>query len=185
MSFILSQLMGFFALGIVSIGYFLKDRKKFLITQISVNFFYALAFLFSATYVGATIMFISSARCLYLLICEAKNFKHTFLFLNVFPVLYLIALVIFFVSWIDIFPAIACIIFTYGFKFKRVEFGRIFFIFACLILVAYNILSTTYISAVSDFLEALVIFFSIIKFAHDNKKQNENPDLVLIKKISK
>ena len=173
MDFYFAQAMGLIALIVVSIGYFLKDLSKFLVTQAIVNFFYAIAFLIVQTYVGATIFFISFARCLYLVIAEKKEFKYTNHCLFVFILLYIVATIVFWSGWIDIFPLVACSIFTFGFAIKQLEFGRIIFIIANLILMAYNIISQTYISAISSIVEAVVVFLSIFKLRHDEKMKRK------------
>ena len=44
MEFVWAQVLGFIALILICIGYFLKEKSKFLIIQIVSNFFYAAAF---------------------------------------------------------------------------------------------------------------------------------------------
>ena len=74
--FILAQILGLFALIVACIGYFLKDKKKFLITQIIVFFFYALSFLTLKAYVAGVTTLIGIIRCAYIYWCEHKNFKY-------------------------------------------------------------------------------------------------------------
>ena len=163
MGFLFAQIFGAFALVFVSISYFLRDRYKFLLVQICVNFCYSAAFFIAGTYVGAAMMLTASFRYLYLFIFEKKSFKYTNYFLSVFIVIYIVLTIVFWVNWLDIMPLIASILFTVVFAIKNIAIGRPFFIVSCLLYVVYNIFAMTYISAASNLLEAIVVFCSIIK----------------------
>ena len=89
MDFILAQILGLCALIVVCIGYFLKDKPKFLISQVVGNFFYASAFFVVDAYVGGTLVMVSLVRCIYLYYAEKYNFKYTKQLLPIFIVLFI------------------------------------------------------------------------------------------------
>lgn len=168
MSFIFAQILGIIALIILSIGYFLKNRSRFLFVQIIANLFYALAFLVLKAYVAGIITLVSLIRCLYLYIADKKNFKHTLLFLPIFICLYILITGIFWKNNYDIIPLITAVIFTFAFSIKNLQLSKYILIVPNLMLVVYNILTTTYASALLDFVEVAVIVVAIVKYHLNN-----------------
>lgn len=168
MNFIIAQILGAIALALVCVGYFLKNKSHFIIFQIISNFFYAAAFFVVQTYVGAILVLISLFRCIYLYFAEKKCFKYTFHFLPIFIILYITFTIIFWNNIFDLMPLAASILFTIGLAIKNTQTMRFVLIIPNALLVVYNILSTTYTSALLDFIEVIVIVAAIIKF---HKKQ--------------
>jgi len=171
MEFVLAQVLGVIALIILSIGYFVKDRFKFLLIQVIANFFYASAFVVIGTYVAGVITFISLARCLYLFLAEKYSFKYTYYFLPVFIVGYILSTIFLWNSWLDIIPLITSITFTFAFTIKNLQLCRYILIIPNTLLIVYNILATTYASALLDLIEVIVIVVAIIKYYVDKKKE--------------
>ncbi len=170
MNFILAQILGGIALILVCIGYFLKTKSAFMIIQTIANFFYASAFFVVGAYVGAGLVMISLFRCVYLYVVEKKSFKYTLHFLPIFIVLYIITTIIFWNNPFDFMPLITSTLFTIGFTIKNLQNMRYILIIPNAILVAYNIFTTTYTSALLDLIEIIVIVVAIIKFNIDNKR---------------
>ncbi|MBR1987810.1 MAG: YgjV family protein [Clostridia bacterium] len=163
MRFILAQIFGIIALVLVCIGYFTKTKPTFLIIQTIANFFYASAFYVVEAYVGAFIVVISIFRCMYLYFAEKHSFKYKIHLLPIFVVLYTIITIIFWQNPYDFMPLITTIMFTFGFTIKNMKKMLYFLIIPNVILVVYNILTTTYASALLDLIEAIVIVVAIIK----------------------
>ena len=67
-------------------------------------------------------------------------------------------------------PLIASILFTIGYTIKNLQTMRYFLIIPNAVLVIYNILTTTYTSALLDFIEIIVIVVAIVKFYMDSKR---------------
>ena len=170
MDFILAQIFGGIALILVCIGYFLKTKSPFMVMQIISNIFYASAFFVVGAYVGAGIVLISTFRCLYLYFAEKKNFKYTLHFLPVFIVLYIVTTILFWGGVYDFMPLVTSTMFTLAFTIKDLQKMRWVLIIPNSLLIVYNILKTTYMSAVLDFVEVVVIIIAIIKFSSDNKE---------------
>jgi len=164
MDFILAQVFGGIALILVSIGYFLKSKFKFLIIQVIANFFYASAFFVVGAYTGALIVTISIFRCLYIFFAEKHSFKYLYHFLSIFIALYIISTILLWSTPLDLMPLFTSIMFTIGYTIKNLQVMRYMLILPNAILVIYNILSTTYVSAILDALEVVVIIVAIIKF---------------------
>ena len=182
MEFILAQVFGGIALAIVCVGYFLKSKGSFMITQVVANVFYSLAFFVVGEFVGGSLVCVSIARCVYIYIAEKVNFKYMLHFLPIFIASYIALTVIFWGNAFDIMPLIASTIFTIGYVLKDLQKMRILLIFPNAILVAYNILTTTYVSALLDFIEVIVIVVAILKF-HFEAKKIENRGQVDIRKV--
>ena len=149
MEFILAQIFGTIALILVSIGYFFKSKSEFLLAQTLANVFYACAFFVSKAYVGAIIVVISIFRCIYLHLAEKYNFKYKVHFLPIFIILYSITTILFWNSPYDLMPLISSSMFTIGYSITNLQRMRAILIIPNVILVAYNILLTTYASALS------------------------------------
>ena len=170
LEFILAQILGGIALILVCIGYFLKTKSAFMIIQTIANFFYASAFFVVGAYVGAGLVMISLFRCIYLYIAEKKSFKYTLHFLPIFIVLYIVTTIIFWNNPFDFMPLIASTLFTIGFTIKNLQTMRYVLIIPNAVLVIYNILTTTYTSAMLDFIEIIVIIVAIMKFYRDSRR---------------
>ena len=164
MGFILAQVFGIIALILVAIGYFMKSKSAFLIYQVVADFFYALAYIVVDAWTAGIITMISLVRCIFLYFAEKKNLKHTTEFLFIFVFFYILISVIFWAGPLDLMPLATCIMFTFGYEIKNMQVMRYFLIIPNVILVIYNILTTTYASALLDFMDIAVIVASIIKF---------------------
>lgn len=173
LEFILAQVLGSIALMLACISYFVKTKSKFIIIQTIANFFYASAFFVVKAYVGAGLVAISIFRCIYLYYAEKKSFKYTVHFLPIFIALYIATTIVFWGSPYDFMPLITSTLFTIGFAIKDLQTMRYIFIIPNVILVVYNILTTTYASALLDFIEAIVIVVAIIKY-RKSSKNDEN-----------
>ena len=169
MEFIISQILGFIALILVCIGYFLKKKTSFLIIQIIANIFYAAAFLVQDAYIGGFITLVSTARCFYLLICEITNFKKTIYFLPIFIVVYIVLTVVYYASLSELIPAVTATMFTVAFYIKDLQTTRYVCILPNLLLIFYNILCLTFTSALLDSIEVVVLIVAIIKFYKESK----------------
>lgn len=170
MDFILAQILGGIALILVCVGYFFKKKSHFLIIQTVANFFYAGAFYVVGAYVGAGLVVVSILRCIYLYFAEKKSFKYTLHFLPIFIVCYISITVIFWDSPWDFLPLITSTLFTIGFVIKNLQTMRYVLLIPNAILVLYNILKTTYTSAILDFIEFIVIMVVIVKHILKNRR---------------
>ena len=74
-------------------------------------------------------------------------------------------------------PLVTSTMFTIGFAFKDLQKMRYFLLIPNAILVVYNILVSTYTSALLDLLEVIVIIVAIIRFYCLNKKQTSNNEV--------
>ena len=171
-NFILAQVFGFVALILVCIGYFLKSKTSFLMLTVFANLFYALAFFVVGAYVGGALTFISIGRCLYLYFAEKKNYKYTYQFLSIFIVFYVVSTIIFWAIPLDLIALLSSTLFTIGYAIKNMQTMRYILLIPNSLLVVYNILATTYTSAILDFLEIIVIIVAIIKFSKHKKETN-------------
>ena len=170
MDFIISQILGFIALIIICIGYFVKKKSIFLIIQIAGNLFYAGSFLCLKVWTGGIITLISILRCIYFFICEKYNFKYTLHFIPIFFVAYITACILTWQSWLDIIPLCTSIMFTIALYIKNLGLMRYVLLVPNRLLCVYCILNQTYTSAILDFIEVIVIVIAICKFHFSNKK---------------
>lgn len=176
MEFILAQAFGGIALVIVCVGYFLRSKAKFMITQVLSDVFYSLAFFVVGEFVGGSIVCVSILRCIYIYIAESKNFKYMHHFLPIFIAAYVVLTAVFWENAFDLMPLFSSILFTIGYVMKNLQAMRCLLIVPNVVLVVYNILTTTYVSAVLDFVEVVVIVTAILKFYFEEKRQKKNLD---------
>ncbi|MBP3431384.1 MAG: YgjV family protein [Clostridia bacterium] len=100
-------------------------------------------------------------------------------FLPIFFACYITVAVVFWKSWLDIIPLLTSLMFTCAFCVKNLQTMRWIVIVPNLLLVFYNILCRTYVSAVLGFIEVVVIVVAIMKFykaskSLQNKIENTN-----------
>lgn len=176
MEFWLAQIFGGVALILVCISYFLKSKPKFLIFQAVADIFYAGAFFVVDANVGAAITVISIFRCIYIYFADKNHFKHTLSILPIFIILYLIATIVFWQGPLDIIPLITGSLFTLAFTIKNLQVMRYVLILPNILIIIYNSLSTTYISAVLDSIEVFVLLIAIIQYHKNNNKNNIKKD---------
>lgn len=170
MEFILAQIFGAISLILICIGYFLKKKSQFLIIQIVANIFYAGAFVVVGAFVGAGLTMISTLRCVYIYVAEKKEFKYKLHLLPIFVVTYIVTTIIFWQSPYDLMPLLTSTMFTIGFAFKDLQKMRYFLLMPNIILVVYNVLVSTYTSALLDALEVVIIIVAIIRYHYMSKK---------------
>ncbi len=176
MEFILAQVFGGIALVIVCVSYFLKSKGSFLVSQIISDVFYSLAFFVVGEFVGGSIVCVSILRCIYIYFAENKNFKYMHHLLPIFIAAYVVLTAVFWENAFDLMPLFSSILFTIGYVMKNLQAMRCLLIVPNVVLVVYNILSTTYVSAALDFVEVVVIICAILKFYFEEKKQKKNLD---------
>ena len=168
---ILAQCFGAVALILVCISYFAKNKKKFHLLQIGGDLFYGLAFFVVNSYVAGAITMISAIRCVYLYFAEKHDYKYKNQWLLVFIICYIVMTIIFWQGWVDLIPLFTSIMFTIAYACKNLQTLRYLSILPNIVLVGFNIYSQTYVSAVLDLTETLIIVVAIIKHTKDREIQ--------------
>lgn len=178
-NFLISQILGFIALIICAIGYFVKSKPKFLIMQTIANVFYAMSFLWLGVLSAGIITIISTFRCVFIFYSEKFNFKHTIYYLTIFIVLYIITTIFTWESALDIIPVISGTIFTYAYYIKNLKLMRYLLLIPNTILSIFSFCSQTFTNAMLDGLEVIVIIVSIINNEiQDKKNKKQNIEVV-------
>jgi len=170
MNFVISQVLGIIALILVSVGYFFKNKKKFLVIQAFANFFCAMAFMVVGAKAAGIVTLISIIRCVYVYFCEKHKFRYTYHFLPVFVLVYGITTVLFWSTPYDYMPFITSSLITICFAIKNLQVMRYLLITPNILIVIYNILVMTYTSAIIGIIENIVIIVAIFKYRFENKK---------------
>lgn len=171
MEFILAQIFGGVALILVCISYFFKRKTKFLVFQIFADAFYAAAFFVVGANVAACVTTLSIIRNIVLYFQEKSSYKHVYFILSIFIALYITIAVIFWKSPLDIMPLTTSILFATCYTIKDLQKMRYFLLIPNTIVLIYNILSTTYTSAILDFIEVIVIIIAIVNYNKKIKKE--------------
>ena len=126
MEYILSQVFGFVALILICISYFVRKKTHFLAMQIVADIFYAASYMMLGVLSAGTITIISTFRCVFLYLCEAKNWNYKIAFYTMlFSICgYIACGVIFWTSWIDLIPIITGTLFTIAYYVKDLTVVR-------------------------------------------------------------
>jgi len=160
---ILAQVFGFVALVLICFSYFCKNKSIFNILQTFADIFYGGAYFFVNSYVAGFITLVSALRCAYLFFAEKYDFKYTYHFISIFILGYIAMTIAFWQSWTDIIPLITSILFTIAYAIKDLQKLRYVSLIPNIILVGFNIFSFTFVSALLDFIEVLIIITAIVK----------------------
>ena len=171
---VMAQLFGVVALVLICLSYFCKTKSIFHILQTCADAFYGCAYFFVNSYVAGFITLVSAMRCAYLFFAEKYNFKYTYHFLSVFILGYVVMTIVFWKSWTDIIPLCTSILFTIAYAVKDLQKLRYLSLIPNIILIGFNIYSFTFVSAILDLMEVIIIVIAIIKF----KKSGGNKVLV-------
>ncbi|MDD4110417.1 MAG: YgjV family protein [Clostridia bacterium] len=164
-NYIISQVIGFIALILVMLSYFVGTKKKQITITIISNLFIAISFGFLGTYTACIGMLIATVRTIIFFIYELK--------LKVVPewMMGLIFLVLVFNSAIfmpfpimDFLPMISLMLYTLGLRIKKLIYMRIFFILPPAIFFIYDIYVFAYTDALLKILELTAIAFSVSRF---------------------
>lgn len=168
--FVLSQILGFVALIIACVSYFVKNKGVFLVVQMVANVFYALSFFTLNHLVAGVVTLVSTIRCVYIYFAEKHNLKYSQYYLSIFFVLYVVVGLVFWTGWLDIIPMFTAVMFTIAFYVKDLQLTRYLVLIPNFVLVIYNIICKTYSNAMLDFIEFVVVIVAIVKFYKQNKK---------------
>lgn len=171
MNYIISQVLGFISLILICASYFFKDKNKFLILEIVANVFYASALLVLSAWSGGIVVCISTVRCIFLLLCNKFNYKHTVKFLPIFFTAYLVTGIVFWTAWYDILPIFIGSLFTVGFYIKNNITMRIVLIIPNTLSIIYDYIVNAHSNALLNVIEVTVIIISLFKFIYLYKKE--------------
>lgn len=171
MNYVISQILGYISLVLICASYFFKDKNKFLILEIVANVFYGSALLVLSAWSGGIVVCISTVRCIFLLICNKKNYKHTVKFLPIFFTAYLITGIVFWTAWYDILPIFIGSLFTIGFYIKNNILMRLVLIIPNTLSIIYDSIVQAHSNAILNVIEVSVIIVSLFKFIYLHYKE--------------
>lgn len=163
--FIIAQILGMLALILVCFSYAFNDKKKFLAYQILSNLFYASSFLVLSVLVGGVNTIISIARVSTLYIIERKDKRPPLELYVLFSLLYLLSGNLFYQSPLDIMAIVAYEMFNMAMFIRDIEVTRFMMVLPNIIIVIYNIFSSTFTNALLDFVEITVLVCMIVRFS--------------------
>ena len=177
-NFILTQILGGFALILVCFSYFVKNKKYFLLIQVFANIFYAGAFLFQNLFVAGfnTIVSIVRTAVFYLYFKSDKNNIPIYVPL-IFTGIYILNFIVFYTSMLDITALFTSIVFTFALYIKNMQTTRCVSLLPNIVLCVYNFVNKCYSSSVLDLIESVVIIVSIIYYHIKSKKVTESTSI--------
>jgi hypothetical protein len=163
-NYIISQVVGLVAIIIIIIGYSVNTKKKQLLLSIFANIFISISFLFLGTYVACIGIIISTIRTIIFFIYELK-FKQvpTWLISIIFLVLIFNSSILMESLW-DLVPMFSLMLFTLGFRIRRLVYMRLFFIIPLIMFFVYDIVIFAYSDALLKIVELVVVGISTTRF---------------------
>lgn len=163
-NYIISQVVGLVALVIIIIGYSVNIKKKQLFLSIIANIFISISFLFLGTYVSCIGIMISTIRTIIFFIYELK-FKQvpTWLISIIFLVLIFNSAILMQSLW-DLVPMFSLMLFTLGFRIRKLVYMRLFFIAPLIMFFVYDIVIFAYSDALLKIFELVTIGITTTRF---------------------
>jgi hypothetical protein len=163
-NYILSQAFGLVAVFFVVLGYFMPTKKKQLATSVIENIFLVLSFLFLGTYLVCIGIVIATIRTLIFLVYEL-NYKQVpdWVISCIFIILTFNG-ALFAKTPFDIVPTAALLMFTLGFRIRRLVYMRIFFIVPVLMMFTYDIFIFAYTDMIIKAFSLSAIIISISRY---------------------
>lgn len=171
--YIISQAIGFIAIVIIVISYLVNTKKKQLFLSIIANVFISISFLFLGTYVACIGIVIATVRTIIFFIYELK-FKQvpTWLISIIFLVLIANSAILMSNAW-DLLPMFALMLFTLGFRIRRLVYMRLFFVIPLIMFLVYDMMIFALTDAILKVLELSIIAITTTRFFVRKAKLNK------------
>ena len=171
--FVLAQISAGVAITFTVISFFSKKQSKLFLFQIISNLFYMTNFILLGAYAGAIMLSIAIIRNITCYIMSIKKIDISVREIIIFESIYLVAGIVSFSYYADIFTIIANMLFTFGILQKN----RITFL-SCQIVassfaVAYNLISLSYVGALLELIAIISGFIAIIAIVKKAKKSDD------------
>ena len=162
-NYIISQACILFAMGLFCISLFTKNKKTIIILSSINASLYALHYLLLGKPVVVLLNIISIARGIFFYFDDKDEIKHNLVSL-VFIILSLI-LVSYntFVTWIDMLPLIAVLLYTFSLWWKNIKFYRYASLVGSICWIIFNIVLGSILGVVS---ECVLVVFEILGIIH-------------------
>ena len=167
--YIISQIFAILAYAILSATFFMKNKVKILVFNITCSIFFFFHYLFLSANVGMVVESIGIIRGLWFYLDEKFNSKHLLNSLIICLLALLIASIFAFSSWIEIFALVAGVIFTYSLWQKNIGFYRWAMLICNILWTIYNILHFSIIAIIGETILTIISIFSIIKYHKKDK----------------
>ena len=171
-NYIISQSLGLCALIVVCVGYFLKTRQQFFITQIMGNCLIAFSYFFLGTFFACIGVGIACVRSLIFYVYEIKNKLVPLWLIGIICILTVINCAVFWSGLLDLLPLISLLIFTFAFRIKDDFTMKLFLLIACFMFAVFNFCAYHYTGLILKTIEIIVIIIALVKIYSNRKKCN-------------
>lgn len=165
--YIISQVIGLGAIVLVLIGYMVNTKKKQLILSILANILIILSFLFLGAYTASLGIVVATIRTIIFFIYELK-FKEVpnWIISSVFLLLIFSTAInnIETINPIDLIPMISLMLFTLGFRIRKLVYMRLFFIIPLIMFLVYDLIIFAYSDVILKVMELVVISITTVRF---------------------
>lgn len=163
-NYIISQALGLVAIAIVISSYFVNIKKKQMTLRIIADVFVSGSFLFLGTYVACIGIIIAIVRTIIFLIYEFK-FKQVPVWL--IGVIFLVLVTnsaVFMTSPLDLLPMFALMLFTLGFRIRRLVYMRLFFVTPLIMFLIYDVMIFAYTDIILKVIELVLTVIITSRF---------------------
>jgi len=170
-NYIISQCIGICALIIVCIGYFLKTRQNFFITQIIGNCLIATSYFFLGTFFTCIGVAIACVRSIIFYVYEKKGKNVPWWLIGIICMVIIINCIIFWSGPLDLLPLTSLMIFTIAFRIKNDLILKSFLLLACFMFTTFTICKYDYSGLILKIFEINVIIIAMIKIYINQKRK--------------
>jgi hypothetical protein len=167
--FWISQILGIIALVMVCLSYNYNDKKKFLAFQILSNIFYAGSFLALGVLVGGVNTLIALVRVTVLYCYERKGKSPPIYIFLIFFLLYIGSGILCYQRLLDLIAIVCYQIFNLAMFVKNIRLTRLIMLPPNFMIMAYNIILSTFTNAILDIVEIVMLIVAIYRFSNYNQ----------------
>ena len=165
----ISQLLGFFALALVCVGYFCK-KERLVIYQIFANLVIMISLIFLNATFGWISSLIAAIRFIVFYVFENKNKKIPVWFLCLITYLLVASCAIFGRGNYELLQMVALINFTFAFLLDDEVKLRIIILISCVYFLSYNLILYNFLGFIRCAIEFTIVFITLIVFIKKRKK---------------
>ena len=164
MQFLIVQLLGAIQLMSCIIGIFQKEKKFLLMSMILTNLCILLVYCVSNSLAGGTLTAICTIRTVVYYSHTIKDKPIPFAIFLTFALLDIIAAVLTYHGWEDIFVIVGTLIATYITYQPNMKVVRFGYVLNTIAMLTFNLLLSAYLSAISEAIFLLSTFLAINKY---------------------
>lgn len=163
-NYIISQAIGLVVIVLSLASYFVGTKRKQLLLVIISNILISISFLFLGTYVACIGIVIATIRTIIFFVYELRLKQVPVWVISMIFLVLIFNSAIFMKTPMDLLPMFSLMLFTLGFKIRKLVYMRIFFIVPIIMFLLYDLTIFAYSDIVLNILQLAVISVTTTRF---------------------